>query len=161
MLEKAKNEIRKIKSPQGVGNKQEDAKLILEQSVLFADKVLKKLMSHTLDANIEEIFDSVLDTSGEILLDDGKNKYKMYLDIVEKNYVLDLKNFKNNTQVKNSMIFLLNTVKVLYCPIKDHVKLWSVGRGKTFNGVLQIDLNTNLFIDRNSQKRIGIVLKQY
>lgn len=142
-------------------HQQKQAAQILDQSVMFADNVLKRLIAHTLGRDVNELFNSYIETKGEILITDSKHqkKYIMRLDIVDKDYMLDLGEFKGNENVKQRMIFLLNTVKVLYCPIKDHMKKWAASNGAEFNYVLQIGLNTTLFIDKNSKKRIGILLK--
>lgn len=161
LLKKAKDEIRKAYLPQE-NKKQETATNVLENSVEFADNVLKRLVAHTLDKELDELFDDCIETRASILIKeekDGKvNKYTLSLDIVDHDYMLDLKQFKDSESVKERMVFLLNTVKVLYCPIKDYMKKLSSENDEIFNYVLQIGLNTTLFLDKDSKKRIGIVL---
>lgn len=148
---------------------QDKAKLVLEQSVMFADNVIKHLVAHTLGKEVDDLFDTVVESKGEVLIKDLSNKpkestesekYTLGLDIVDSDYMLDLLHFKDNEQVKEQMIFLLNTVKVLYCPIKDYMKKWASENNTTFNYVLQIGLNTTLFLDKDCKKRIGIILKK-
>lgn len=168
LLEKARYEIMKSRTQptedQADKEKQTEAKNILEQSMSFADNVLKRLVAHTIDEDIDELFEECVDTRGSILITDSgfnnneSKKYKLELDIVNRDYMLDLKHFEDNKQVKDRIIFLLNTVKVLYCPIKDHMKKWAEENNNTFNYVLQIGLNTTLFLDKDSEKRIGIKL---
>lgn len=169
LLEKAKEEIAKLRTQltdEEIDTaKQTEAKKILEHSVLFADNVLKHLVAHTVGKDVDELFDECVDTKGHILINeegDGKNnestKYTLGLDIVSKDYMLDLKHFQGHEGVKKRIVFLLNTVKTLYCPIKDHMKKWAVENNTTFNYVLQIGLNTTLFLDKDSKKRIGIKL---
>jgi hypothetical protein len=169
LLENARQELAKLR-PQLTDEqvdkaKQTETKNILEQSVSFADNVLKRLVAHTIDEDIDDLFDECVETRGAILIKeegDGKdekpNKYTLELDIVDHDYMLDLMHFKDDKNVKDRIVFLLNTVKVLYCPIKDHMKKWADENDTTFNYVLQIGLNTTLFLDKDSKKRIGIKL---
>jgi hypothetical protein len=169
LLEKARQELIKLR-PQLTDEQIEKAKQtetnnILEQSVSFADNVLKRLVAHTINEDIDDLFDECVEMRGAILIkEDCKNnetnKYTMELDIVDHDYMLDLKHFKDDKNVKDKIVFLLNTVKVLYCPIKDHMKKWAVENDTTFNHVLQIGLNTTLFLDKDSKKRIGIKMTE-
>ena len=145
--------------------KQTEAKRILEHSMMFADNVVKHLVAHTIGKEVTELFDECVDTKGSILIsetskdnNEEQSKYLLGLDIVPKDYMLDLKHFHGNGEVKERIVFLLNTVKTLYCPIKDHMKKWAMDNDTTFNYVLQIGLNTTLFLDKDSEKRIGITL---
>jgi hypothetical protein len=164
LMENARAELRKLRPQPSEDqidyNKQEESKNILEHSVSFADNVLKHLVAHTVGEELNTLFDECVDTSGSILITDKncKKKYTLCLGLVDKDYMLDLKQFKDNAGVKERMVFLLNTVKVLYCPIKDHMKKWASENNTTFNYVLQIGLNTTLFLDQDSKKRIGIIL---
>lgn len=168
-LEKFQEEIKKIRptltDEQKDHDKQKEAKNILEQSVSFADNVIKRLVAHTIGRDTDDLFETCLKTRGAILLkenvntkDDVLNEYTLNLDLVDHDYMLDLKQFKDHKGVKDRIIFLLNTVKVLYCPIKDHMKNWAKENDTTFNHVLQIGLNTTLFLDKDSKKRIGVIL---
>jgi hypothetical protein len=131
--------------------------IMIERSVAFADKVLKNLIAHTINKNVADLFDDIIEPSS-ILLDDGKSKYRMYLDIVSSDYMLDLLHFKGDKNVIDRMVFLLDTVKILYPPIKEHMCKWAFNNDTVFNYVLQIGHNTTLFIDKDSEKRIGIML---
>lgn len=137
----------------------------IDNSILFADNVLKNLVAHTLDIPVEDIFTNVVPAKHPILINyAAKNKkYYMSLDIVDKDYMLelgDLKDEKVFESVKSRMIFLLNTVKFLYCPIKDYMKKWASDRDKTFDYMLGVDTNTTLYLDRDKEKRIGIILRE-
>jgi hypothetical protein len=169
LLEKARQELTKLRpqltDEQIDKNKQTYTKNILEQSVSFADNVLTRLVAHTIDEDIDNLFDEYVETRGSILIketrdgkDDEPDMYTLGLDIVDHDYMLDLKHFKDNKNVKERIVFLLNTVKVLYCPIKDHMKKWAVDNDTAFNYVLQLGLNTTLFLDKDSKKRIGVKL---
>ena len=132
---------------------------MMTHSVMFADNVLKRLIAHTVNEEVDTPFDTCIETSGHIELQDQNNdKYILKLDIVDKDYMLDLKHFSNNPQVKEKMVFLLNAVKILYNPLKDHMKVWANEKNKSFNYVLQLSYNTTLFIDKDTEKRIGIIL---
>jgi hypothetical protein len=163
LLENVRAEIKKLKpqlTEEQSDNKQKEVKHILEQAVLFADNVLKRLVSHTVGEDIDELFDNYVKTRGAVLLkdEDNKEEYTLNLDMVDHDYMLDLKQFTGHSGVKERIVFLLNTVKVLYCTIKDHMKIWAKKNNTTFNHVLQIGLNTTLFLDKDSEKRIGIIL---
>lgn len=138
---------------------------VINNSIIFADNVLKNLVAHTLNVALEDIFDNVVPNKQPILINyAAKNKkYYMSLDIVDKDYMLDLGELRDEKvfeSVKGRMIFLLNTVKMLYCPIKDYMKKWASERGQTFDYMLEIDMNTTLYLDRGKEKRIGIILKE-
>ena len=144
----------------------EEREARVKQASGFADRALKTLVAHTLGNTVEELFESCTPTSGMICItdveekDETKNKYVMYLDIVDKDYMLDLGKFADNPSIKNNMIFLLNTVKASYPPVKDYMKEVAAKNGYTFNYILDIGLNTTLFLDRDTKKRIGIMLRQ-
>jgi hypothetical protein len=163
LIQKAQHELKEITPPISVDNdKQEEANNILKHSVSFADNVIKRLVAHTVEKDIDELFDECLNTQDSILITEGcndsKKKYTLRLDLVDHDYMLDLKHFKDHTGVKERIVFLLNTVKVLFCPIKDHMKKWARDNDTNFNYVLQIGINTTLFLDRHSKQRIGIIL---
>jgi hypothetical protein len=161
IIENARIEIGKVQSKKKQDNLTYTNN-ILENSISFADNVLKNLVAHTINKDVEDLFDTCDIKQGHILINDDNdelNNYTLSLDIVDNDYMLDLKHFKNNKDIKERIVFLLNTVKVLYCPIKDYMKKLSQEDGSyNFNYVLQIGLNTTLFLDKDSKKRIGIIL---
>lgn len=151
LLEIAKREIEKV----SFTDQKNETEVIVNNSILFADKVLKLLIAHTLDADIKNVFEDHHTESGFIRINDGSSEYDMYLDIVDKDYMLDLIHFNNNVNIRDRMVFLLNTVKVLFPPLKDYIK----NSHSEFNYVLQIDpKNTTLFLNPDMDKRIGIML---
>jgi hypothetical protein len=165
LREKAKHELQKIQPSfeQDSETKQKQFESIMEQSALFADRVIKLLVAHTLEEDIDSLFSECINNSSSILItemdpDNVCKKYTLSLDIVDKDYMLDLKQFKDRADVQERMVFLLNTVKVLYCPIKIFMKKWALNNNTSFNYALQIGLNTTLFLDKDSTKRIGIIL---
>ena len=163
------DELRKLRDPDTDVcmdiKKQADAKSVLNQSIAFADNVLKRLVAHTLNIDIDDIFEDYMDTIGEVLIKESdsennvRKEYTLSLDLVPHDYMLDLKHLKDHAGVKERIVFLLNTVKVLYCTIKDYMKKWSADNNTTFNKVLQIGLNTTLFLDKDADQRIGIIFK--
>ena len=167
LLKNARAELSKLHphvKDQDDDEKQEYAKHMLEQYILFADNALKRLVAHTIGEDIDNLFDDYVRDSSAIIIkgvdenSNESNNYKLKLDVVDHDYMLDLKQFKNHSGVQERIVFLLNSVKVLYCPIKDYMKKWANDNNTTFNYVLQIGLNTTLFLDKDSKKRIGIVL---
>ena len=195
LLDTAKEEIRKaLGQPTKENEKKERrdmSKNILNQSCMFADNVLKRLIALTIMRDVRDVFEDHLDTRGSVLMTivdqetKKETKYVLELDIVDADYMLDLGELKDNPEVKQRLTFLLNTVKVLYCPLKDYMKKWvnteqnepisittdslecadiekeiNIDSIASFNYVLQIGLNTTLFIDKDTKKRIGIILKR-
>jgi hypothetical protein len=159
-LAAARAELTKLREAQQDADRKHRVNQVLNQSIMFADNVLKRLVGHTLDVRPEDIFDTCLDDVSKLCIEDktaGK-KYLMYLDIVDKDYMLDLGIFHGNGDVQDRMVFLLNCVKVLYCTVKDYMKTWAVENDTDFNYVLQIGLNTTNFLDKDIEKRIGIRL---
>lgn len=159
LIEKARDEIRKLSPPDSntVPN-QSNINGMIEHSVAFADNVLKRLVAHTVSKDLNELFDTHVDTRGEILINDGSTQYSLSLDIVPHDYMLDLGHFSNNDSVKERIVHLLNMVKVLYIPVKAHMVKWASDHDTTFEYNLQLDLNTTLFLNHETEKRIGIVL---
>jgi hypothetical protein len=84
----------------------------------------------------------------------------MKLALVDKDYMLDLGDLHGKEDVKQRMIFLLNSVKVLFCPVKDYMIKYMTNKGLTFEYTMGIDTNTTLYLDKNSKKRIGILLTE-
>lgn len=167
LLQKAKDEVAKVRNAEHMQKDeglQKDAKSVLLQSVMFADNVLKRLVSLTVGEDVDDLFDTILPTRGSVLITAGEGeseaKYNMQLDIVDADYMLDLGTLKDSTEVRDRITFLLNTVKVLYNPIKDHMKKITAESDGVFNYVLQIGLNTTLFLDKDSKKRIGIIMNE-
>lgn len=142
-LEKARNELAKLRHM----NK------IMDNSILYADNVLKKLIAHTLHKEVTDLFNDNIDTIGAILIDDGKDIYRLQLGFVKKDYELDLLHFTNRSDVRERMVFLLNTVKILYCSLCNYMKTIM-----EFNYKLEIGMNTTLYLDPDSEYRIGIIL---
>lgn len=164
----ARHELTKLKI-QGLSHKkiddykQSQSTQIIEQSVTVADNVLKRLVAHTVGHTVEDLFDDCLGTIGQIFIEstdtEHGGKYIMQLDIVDKDYMLDLKDLNENNAVKQRMIFLLDAVKVLYCSVKDRMKKWAELNDTTFEYMLELDSNTTLYLDSQKNKRIGITLQ--
>lgn len=154
-LEHAKKELLKLKlSNTQVDNyKQAASKKIIDQSIMFADRVLKNLIAHTMSRSVDEVFEDILETTGIITVD---NKYSMGLGVVDKEYVLDLKEYTGNEQVKDRIVFLLNMAKIAYCPIKTYLDT----TGQEFDHKLLIDMNTNLYFSEHTEKRIGVIFRE-
>ena len=160
LLATARDELRKLNmlsTPQqpDLKDQSNSASDIIENSIAYADNVLKRLIAHTMGEDVKTLFEDCIDTRGSILIDDGKKKYTMQLDIVPRDYMLDLLHFSGRSDVKERMAFLLNTVKVLFCPLRDHIR-----KDHSFQYVLAIDKNTTLFFDKDSANRIGITLTE-
>lgn len=154
MISKARDEIRKATQPQP------DIETMISNTVPFVDNVLKRLIAHTLARDIDSIFDSYYPTVGVIELESPNSrndKYSLSLDIVPRDYILDLGPFKDHPEVNNCVSFLLNAVAVLYAPLSD---VTSMRIGNTFNYKINISSNSTIFLDESSDKRIGVVLKK-
>jgi hypothetical protein len=172
-LRTAREELTKLKvsgvTDEKIDNyKQTQSKEILEQSAVVADQVLKRLVAHTVRRPMSDIFDSYLPIGQVRIEQDGdtKNsnantdKYVMYLALVDKDYMLDLGVLHGDESVKQRMIFLLNAVKVLYCPIKDYMQEWAADNNTAFEYILELGDNTTMYFDPEKKKRIGIILKK-
>ena len=138
----------------------------IDNSINFADNVVKNLVAHTVGVPVMDIFADIHPTKKEILIDyKAKNKrYCMSLDLVDKDYMLDLGNLKDEgvfKSVKARMAFLLNMTTLLYCPIVKYMQEWANDNGRSFEYLLEVDINnTTLYLDKNSEKRIGIMLRE-
>jgi hypothetical protein len=147
LLEKARTEIEKIRRPQPPI----DTNTLFDNAMIFADNVLKRLVAHTLNKKVEDLFEDCFDTRGFILIQKGDQQFKMSLDLVDKSYMLDLGCLSNSPEVKDHMVFLLNTVRLLFPAIRDtHL---------TADCELHLDVNTTLYIDKDSDKRLGILIQ--
>ena len=135
---------------------------LIVNSILFADRPLKALVADVMGEDIETLFEDCAPSTGHIVISEEKSdKYEMKLGIVPSDYMLDLGKYKSNNEVKDRIIFLLNAVKVLYRPLKDYMNERAKKMNKPpFNYLLQIGHNTTLFLDKNSNTRIGILFKK-
>jgi hypothetical protein len=132
--------------------------LIMEHSVQFADKAVKSLIAHTMDEKVDTLFNTVVEPS-YVVIDDGKTEYFMSLELVSKDYELDLAPFNGDKDINARGIFLLDTAKDVYYTIKRNLQLQGLENNTHFNYVLQLGPNATLFLDENSEKRIGVVIK--
>lgn len=142
---------------------QKQAKHRVTVAVGHADHVLKRLIGYTIDCRPEDIFSVYTNHVSKLQLNDGTTgeSYLMYLDIVDHDYMLDLKQFDGNPVVIQRMVFLLNCVKMLYPPICECMKMWSTSNNTTFDYILgPLANNTTMFLDKNVEKRIGIRLEK-
>jgi hypothetical protein len=128
----------------------------MEHSVQFADKAVKSLIAHTMDKKVDALFNSVVEPS-YVVIEDGKSEYFMSLELVSKDYELDLAQFNDDKDITARVIFLLDTVKDVYYTIK--LNMQGLENNTPFNYVLQLSPGLTLFLDENSEKRIGVVIK--
>lgn len=145
---------------------QKRMEFLIDNSMKYADNVVKHLVSHTLDKKVDDVFQTYVKTIGEIhvkYVDNEENKltYSLSLSIVPKDYMLDLMHFTGNKEVLKLMGFLIDLTKLAYRPIKKYMKKWSNDNNVEFNyEFIQVANNTTLYLDENSQKRIGFILKK-
>lgn len=107
--------------------------------------------------------------AGELLFSNNEKKYKIYLDIVDKNYdLLDSLNTLNlcenkivtiddlEDSIKNPLIsaisFMTQACLVIFNKLKD-------SNEELLEYTLSLDNNTTIYIDSLLEKRIGIVFK--
>lgn len=107
--------------------------------------------------------------AGELVFKNNENNYKIYLDIVDKEYdLLDSLNELNlcdkkiesfndiNENIKNPLIsaisFMTQACLVIFNKIKDN-------NNELLEYNLTLDNNTTIYIDYNLEKRIGIKFK--
>lgn len=160
--EKAKNLIGHLTAEQ----KKQQLKNFLDKSIHFADKVLKRFISMSLKKSIPTLFDQCMNTTGELILmhkssvnpkyPNKKRTYKLYLDIVNKDYMLDLGVFSGDKSVARPIQFLLECAQILFGSLKKHVER----AGYKLPGHLMLDQNTTLYIDESAKKRIGVKIME-
>ena len=107
--------------------------------------------------------------AGELLFSNNEKKYKIYLDIVDKNYdLLDSLNTLNlcenkivtiddlDDSIKNPLIsaisFMTQACLVIFNKLKD-------SNEELLEHTLSLDNNTTIYIDSLLEKRIGIIFK--
>lgn len=107
--------------------------------------------------------------AGELLFSNNEKKYKIYLDIVDKNYdLLDSLNTLNlcenkivtiddlEDSIKNPLIsaisFMTQACLVIFNKLKD-------SNEELLEHTLSLDNNTTIYIDSLLEKRIGIIFK--
>lgn len=150
-INKAKYEI--MKSCRGM-----DFERHINKCAIYSDYVIKNLIAITVDCKMDQLFPDIIDNKSTIdYKHTNGNTYKFKLSIVDKDYSLELGDLLGNKTVKSIMGQLLSMTRIVYCPLKDYMKK----KIKTFNYVLQLDHNTNLYLDKNSKKRVGIVMNKY
>lgn len=158
--------LQKQLTPEQQQKLQKRMEFLIDNSMKYADNVAKHLVSHTLDKKIDDVFQTYVKTVGEIhvkYVDNEENKltYSLSLSIVPKDYMLDLMHFTGNNEVLKLMGFLIDLTKLAYRPIKEYMKKWSSDNNVEFNyEFIQVAHNTTLYLDENSQKRIGFILKK-
>jgi hypothetical protein len=131
---------------------------IVEASIHLADKVVKYLIAATLAKPVDQLFDTCLENIGEIIIDTPSgNRYAMYLNLVDKDYMLDLGELAGNDRVKQCMVYILNSANMMFRCLSTHLKKTLPGG---FDYTLNTAYNTTLYLDEQLDTRIGIILKE-
>ena len=133
---------------------------VIDNAVIFADNVLKRLIAHTIGEDVDYIFKNCVQTRGALMMVMNDQKYLMDMAIVDRDYVLDLGAFAEVREVQDKVMFLLNTVQTLYCPMREYMVKRGVLSTKEYSYILHMENNSTLHLDGNSAKRIGVVLKK-
>ena len=136
---------------------------ILDKYMYVADCVLKNLVAHTINKKVENVFDSHMNTQASIEVPvSGSHKYTLQLRMVPKDYMLDLKEFKNPEDikvVKEAIMYLIKAVMSLYrLGVQKYMTIWAKKNNTIFDYSLCVGQNTTLYLDEHCEKRIGIVL---
>ena len=131
-------------------------RFIIQNATSCADKVVKALIAQSLEEKVNVLFDTTVNTHAIRI--EEKSEYCLALALVPNNYRIDLLHFNENRAVTAAVIFLLDMAKDVYCTLKLHMQLRGLANNTPFEYVLQLDMNGNLFIDENSEKRIGVIL---
>ena len=87
--------------------------------------------------------------AGELLFSNNEKKYKIYLDIVDKNYDL-LDSLKH--PLISAISFMTQACLVIFNKLKD-------SNEELLEHTLSLDNNTTIYIDSLLEKRIGVVFK--
>jgi hypothetical protein len=124
----------------------------LESAVMFADRQVKQLMAERVNRTVDEMWGTevVPDIGSSINVEckDGK-KYTIRLEVVPRDYILDLKGFENDPKVLQSLSYLIHCCRTYYKILEQ--------RGKCSNKTLKVDsATTTLYIHSQDPVRIGL-----
>ena len=146
LLANAREEVRKVYE----SVEKEKLDKAVSCAVIYADKVTKLLIAHTLNMGVSELFDEY-EEPGYITMNYESKKYKLQLDLVDKEYILDDAKFKHDRNFVMVVDFLINMIRVIYAPLKETLQK---------RMVFEYDLvhENTVYLDVNCQKRIGIVI---
>jgi hypothetical protein len=162
LIDNARNEIKKVVDDRKQKMSNEEKRNALDQSIGFADNVLKKLIAYTVNRPVESLFDMVTEQKGDILLEiknkkSVSKKFIMSLDIVSKDYILDPLQL-GESEINNGAGFLFSTIDVLYPALNKHMAQWAKKNNTAFNYTLQRD-GITVYLDDQINKRIGVVVR--
>lgn len=136
----------------------------------YANHVLQKYLMKKFNINLSSACKVPVKTPS-ILFTLKDTQYNIYLDIVDKNYILDLDIILNNVDelcekenIKKELIkhctFLINAVNSSFNYLKRTLK-YSKDDDEylLINENLLIDENTNLYIEETDDYKIGIIIQ--
>ena len=146
LLANAREEVRKVYE----SVEKEKLDKAVSFAVTYADKVTKLLIAHTLNMDVSELFDEY-EEPGYITMNYESKEYKIQLDIVDKDYVLDDSKFTHDRNYQMVIDFLVNMVRVIYAPLKETLQ-------KRMVFEYDLEHENTVYLDVNCQKRIGIVI---
>ena len=146
LLANAREEVRKVY--ENVEKEKLDKAVLC--AVIYADKATKLLIAHTLNVGVSELFDEY-EEPGYITMNYESKKYKLQLDLVDKEYIFDDTKFNHDRNFVMVVDFLINMIRVIYVPLKETLQK---------RMVFEYDLvhENTVYLDVNCQKRIGIVI---
>ena len=163
LMEKAKEEIRKVLDAQNNNSKLEDIlsdekkmNTLISHAIVHADRVIKLLIAATLNRSVDDLFESYSEQTGYIEIDCKtlSHKYSVKLDIVNKDYIPDFSIFEHEPRFTKALDFLLGNIKILYYPLKNYLNSKTV-----FEYELQIENNT-IYLDVDCDQRISFVINK-
>lgn len=132
---------------------------IVDNAIAYADNVVKRLVALTISGDMS-MFHECCPTVGTIVIKKGEDTYTMCLDIVEKDYMLDLGVFRGDEVIKTHMLFLINAVRIIYVPIRDAIRETLPDGSPPFDYELGIGHNTTIYLKEDTDMRIGIKLQK-
>ena len=130
-------------------------RLVMENSIAYTNTAVKELISHSLESKVDTLFDTVIPFR-PILIEQKSNTIGMTLVLVPKNYTSRIFENLYDSRVKDGILYLLNMARYEYRNIIAEMRLRNISI--PFGDVLQVDpITCNLYIDENSEKRLGIL----
>lgn len=126
--------------------KQQD---FINSMVALADRPVRTLIAKCEGLSVDEKWGTnIMDTTGEIhiVCKNGK-KYNISLDVVGKNYMVDLGDLTGEPRALEHMSFLIHCARSVIAPIE-------------YNRTLKVDpLNTTIYFHTDDEYRLGIIIK--
>lgn len=145
--------------------KKEQARLKIIFS--YAMHALHKFLIQTQNIDIAKTEIEIPIQPPEIILESNNKKYKLYLDVVSKDYELDfniIDSYTPDGEIRDELIkhctFLINSVKTSFDIVKGILKDKKTGYYPLHHLNVNLDVNTTIFFEIDDSVRVGIIIKE-